>query len=88
VGLQLADLVATVIGLRFASSETITPYFAKLKRCVPEYQLGDGTRVNGIKVLRGASNPSVEKEKSPSGLAARGRDKEAQRSATPSIEQQ
>lgn len=55
VGLQLADLVTTVIGLRFASHKEITPIFEKLKRSIPSYQNNAGVKVSALKVLRNKS---------------------------------
>lgn len=54
VGLQLADLVTTIIGLRFASHQAIAPVFSNLKRSIPSYEWSDGTMVSGLKVLRNA----------------------------------
>lgn len=51
VGLQLADLVTTVIGLRFSSHKAVDPYFAKLKECIPYYEI-NGRKVSCLKVLR------------------------------------
>lgn len=55
VGLQLADLVTTVIGLRFASHADIKPVFEKLRRSIPSYQINAGVRVSALKVLRNNS---------------------------------
>lgn len=55
VGLQLADLVTTVIGLRFASHQEIKPIFASLKRSIPSYQNNTGANVSALKVLRNNS---------------------------------
>lgn len=55
VGLQLADLVTTIIGLRFASHKEIAPIFANLKRSIPFYKNSDGTKVSALKVLRNNS---------------------------------
>lgn len=52
VGLQLADLVTTIIGLRFASHAAISPVFLSLKRSIPTYELSDGSKVSALKVLR------------------------------------
>lgn len=52
VGLQLADLVTTVIGLRFASQPNIMPVFKNLKRSIPSYKNNDGVKVSALKVLR------------------------------------
>lgn len=52
VGLQLADLVTTVIGLRFSSHPQSQPYFEILKRCFFSYE-NNGRRVNSLKVLSG-----------------------------------
>jgi hypothetical protein len=51
VGLQLADLITTVVGLRFASHASADPYFAKLKECIPYYE-NNGQKVSCLKVLR------------------------------------
>lgn len=57
VGLQLADFVTTVVGLRFSSHPEATPYFEMLKRCVFSYE-ENGFWKSGLKVLRGkASSP-------------------------------
>lgn len=53
VGLQLADLVTTIIGLRFASSRQIEPYFAALKGAIPGWTEETGWRVSCLKVMRG-----------------------------------
>lgn len=53
IGLQLADLVTTVIGLRFSSHPEITPYFEILKRCFFSYQ-ERGRWINSLRVLRGS----------------------------------
>jgi hypothetical protein len=53
VGLQLADFVTTIIGLRFESSAEIQPYFDALKRCIYAYTDNDNNRISGLKLLRG-----------------------------------
>jgi len=55
VGLQLADLVTTIIGLRFSSHQDIAPVFASLKRSIPFFEQNDGTKVSALKVLRNNS---------------------------------
>jgi hypothetical protein len=57
VGLQLADVVTTVIGLRFSSHKAIDPHFAKLGKSIPYYETNDGRKVHCLKVLR---NPRKE----------------------------
>lgn len=52
VGLQLADLVTTIIGLRFSSHRQIEPYFAALKRAIPAYTEGKWEK-SCLKVIRG-----------------------------------
>ncbi len=52
VGLQLADLVTTVIGLRFASHPQARPYFDMLKRCFFTYE-EHGRRRSSLKVVSG-----------------------------------
>lgn len=79
IGLQLADFVTTLIGLRFSSSKEVQPYFEKLKKAIPSWQSTRGPhRVSGLKVMR---DKPAEKEKAPGGLSARGRDKKAQHPA-------
>jgi hypothetical protein len=53
VGLQLADFVTTIIGLRFASSSDVTPYFTALKKSIFHYRDNDGRLISGLKVMRG-----------------------------------
>lgn len=52
IGLQLADFVTTIIGLRFSSHPQSGRYFEMLKRCFFHYE-DNGHRVSGLKVLRG-----------------------------------
>jgi hypothetical protein len=52
VGLQLADFVTTIIGLRFESSVEIVPYYELLKTCIYSY-MHDGKRITGLKLIRG-----------------------------------
>ena len=51
-GLQLADFVTTIIGLRFSSHPQSRRYFERLARCFFHYD-DNGHRVSGLKVLRG-----------------------------------
>jgi uncharacterized protein DUF3800 len=51
-GLQLADFVTTIIGMRFSANEDIKPFFGKLKRLVFEHVNAEGVRVSGLKVIR------------------------------------
>lgn len=52
VGLQLADFVTTIIGLRFESCLYIQPYFEMLKPTIYNYMDGD-RRISGLKLIRG-----------------------------------
>lgn len=52
VGLQLADFVTTVVGLRFSSHPDAQPYFDLLRRCFFSYD-DNGRWVNSLKVLKG-----------------------------------
>ena len=52
VGLQLADFVTTIIGLRFESCLHIQPYFDLLKPSIYSY-IDNGRRISGLKLLRG-----------------------------------
>jgi hypothetical protein len=55
VGLQLADFVTTVIGLRFSSHEQIQPFFSAMKETIPSYGDESGRKVSCLKVMRDAS---------------------------------
>jgi len=76
IGLQLADLVTTVVGLRFTSSSTIDPLFARMSKALATWQNEDGRRISTLKVMRGE-----RKENAPGGPEALGRDKKAQHPA-------
>ena len=52
IGLQLADFVTTVVGLRFSSHPQGARYFHQLKPCLYSYD-NQGHRVSSLKVLRG-----------------------------------
>lgn len=52
VGLQLADFVTTIIGLRFSSHPQSARYYKLLQRCLFTYQ-ENGHYRNSLKVLRG-----------------------------------
>lgn len=52
VGLQLADFVTTVIGLRFSAHEQIKPYFAEMRQAIPSYPDNDRL-ISCLKVMRG-----------------------------------
>lgn len=51
VGLQLADFVTSVIGLRFSSNSNISSYFYSLKRAIPILQIEDRL-VSSLKIIR------------------------------------
>jgi len=53
VGLQLADFVTTIIGLRFESSVDVQPYFDALKRSLYTYTDNSGRHIHSLKLLRG-----------------------------------
>lgn len=53
IGLQLADFVTTVIGLRFCSHPYIQSYFSLLGKCFFFYRLESGVQVSSLKVIRG-----------------------------------
>lgn len=50
-GLQLADLVTTVIARRMQGDDRANPLWAIVKDCVPEWKIGE-QRVNGLKLIR------------------------------------
>jgi hypothetical protein len=57
IGLQLADFVTTIIGLRFASHPNAAPYFSVLKRCLFTYQSAEtDTMISSLKVIRGSGS--------------------------------
>jgi hypothetical protein len=53
VGLQLADVVTTIVGLRFAGSPEVKPYWNKLKSAIYHWPTASGKMGSGLKVLRG-----------------------------------
>jgi len=53
VGLQLADVVTTVVGLCFAGSAEVKPYWNKLKPAIYRWPTGAGRMGSSLKVLRG-----------------------------------
>jgi hypothetical protein len=57
VGLQLADFVTTVIGLRFSSHPRAGRYFDMLRPCFFYYE-DNGHRTSSLKVLRGKATPT------------------------------
>jgi hypothetical protein len=75
VGLQLADFVTTIVGLRFSSHPDIAPFWYLLKDTFFSYQLPNSNRwVNSIKVMRPMMMEG-EKKAALDGPMARGRDK-------------
>jgi len=53
IGLQLADLVTTIIGLRFSSHAGIEPYFTRLKLAIVGWRDSENRPINTLKVMRG-----------------------------------
>lgn len=76
IGLQLADFVTTVVGLRFCSYVPIDPFFSGLKKAIVSWKDQEDHVVSTLKVMRGPS-----KENAPGGPKALGRDKKAQHPA-------
>lgn len=68
-GLQLADIVTTIIGLRFEGSEDIKPHFQAMRRSIPEFEIDLGRPpVSGLKILRDGHSPGNRyKKKAPDG---------------------
>jgi hypothetical protein len=52
VGLQLADLVTAVIGLRFSSHPIAEKYFQIIKKAQFSYQMPNGFWMNSLKIIR------------------------------------
>jgi hypothetical protein len=73
VGLQLADLVTTVVGLRFSSHPAADKYFHILKKAQFSYQLPNGYWMNSLKIIRG--RVAAEKENALDDRLVLGRDK-------------
>jgi len=53
IGLQLADLVTTIIGLRFSSHQGIEPFFGKLKHSIISWRDSENHSISTLKVMRG-----------------------------------
>jgi len=75
IGLQLADFVTTILGLRFEGHDHIQPYFERLKRCIYRWQDPAGYWSSGLKVIRPGKKNALD------GPKALGWDKKAQRPA-------
>jgi hypothetical protein len=73
IGLQLADFVTTVVGLRFCSYAPFDPYFARLKKAIVSLKDQENRMGSTLKVMR-----CITKEKALGGPKALGRDKKAQ----------
>jgi hypothetical protein len=52
VGVQLADFVTAIIGIRFSGGHHIKPFFAALRPSIFEYKNDYGTWTSGVKVMR------------------------------------
>jgi len=53
VGLQLADVVTTIVGLHFAGAQDVTSYWGKLKSAIYRWPTESGRMGSSLKVLRG-----------------------------------
>lgn len=53
VGLQLADVVNTVIGLKFSGNKDIEPYWQMFKPAFYTWKKNDGMNQSSLKILRG-----------------------------------
>jgi hypothetical protein len=73
VGLQLADVITAVIGMRFSSHPAIGGLFGALKKATVNWQSEDGHWISTVKVMR-----IPGKENAPGDPKVRGRDKKAQ----------
>ncbi len=51
-GLQMADFVTTIIGLRFSSHPDISPFYDNLKHCFFRFKTDEGAWHNSLKVVR------------------------------------
>lgn len=82
VGLQLADLVTTVIGMRFERNPNGGEFFKLLKPCIYRWQDPPGVSHSGLKVIRRPEHrpggkSRTYKKKAPADPKARGQDKKA-----------
>jgi hypothetical protein len=55
VGLQLADFVTTVVGLRYAGNLNVKPYFSRLSYAIPWYEGMPGKRTSCLKIMKDRS---------------------------------
>ncbi len=53
VGLQLADFVTTIVGMRFAGSQEVKRYWDRLKSAIYRWPTNSGAVGSSLKVLRG-----------------------------------
>lgn len=53
IGLQLADLVTTIVGMRFESHPFIQPFYRELKGCFFRWKINEDQWGSGLKVIRG-----------------------------------
>jgi hypothetical protein len=82
IGLQLADFVTTIIGMRFEDHVNGSEFFELLKPCIYRWQDPPGTFNSSLKVIRPRHNKVQKprytgKKKAPAGPRARGQDKKA-----------
>lgn len=69
VGLQLADIVTAVVGLRFSSHPSAEKYFQILKKAQFSYQLPNGYWMNSLKIIRGQTEAKAEEKEGEKGNA-------------------
>lgn len=65
VGLQLADVVTSVIGLKFARSSSIEPYWQRLKPAFYNWQKADGMQQSSLKILRESKKKGLDDSSEP-----------------------
>lgn len=77
VGLQLADLVTTIIAMRFEEHPNGTEFYKLLERAIFHWEEPIGVYHSGLRVIGDPANERRYKKKAPAGLSTRGQNKKA-----------
>jgi hypothetical protein len=77
VGLQLADLVTTIIAMRFEEHPNGREFYKLLEPAIFHWEEPKGVHHSGLRVIGDPANETRFKKKAPAGLSTRGQDKEA-----------
>jgi hypothetical protein len=77
VGLQLADLVTTIIAMRFEEHPNGVEFYKLLEPAIFHWEDPKGVHHSGLRVIGDPENEKRYKKKAPAGLSTRGQDKKA-----------